>query len=83
MLNTTTMQNVAWAITSDQTDSSMPRIVVKALLSAIPVTIPGSAMGSRISSETASPPEEPVALQGEGREGAEHQRDRRRRQRRR
>ena len=47
LLKTTTMQNVACAITSDQSDRSTPRIVVKALLSAIAVTMPGSAIGKQ------------------------------------
>src|SRR6478735_9157631 len=45
LLKTVTMQNVACAMTTVQIESGMPMIVRKKLLSAMPVMIPGSAIG--------------------------------------
>ena len=56
LLNTVTMQNVACATTIVRKPRSQPNIVRNALLSAMPVTMPGSAIGRMISSETASRP---------------------------
>ena len=56
MLNTVTMQNVACAITIVTNPSSQPKIVRNALFSAIPVTMPGSAIGRITSSDTVSRP---------------------------
>ena len=39
------MQNVAWAITTVHMLSETPRMVVNMLFRAMPVTMPGSAMG--------------------------------------
>lgn len=52
LLNTTTMQNVACAMIAVSRPRLMPRIVRNALFSAMPVTIPGSAIGRMISSDT-------------------------------
>ena len=46
------MQNVACAITMVQSESWMPRMVRKPFDNARPVTMPGSAIGRMISSET-------------------------------
>ena len=59
-----------------QREVPMPRMVVNALLSAIAVTMPGSAIGRMISRSTASAAEEAIALQRERRERAEDERDR-------
>jgi hypothetical protein len=56
LLKTTTTQNVACATTSVSRDSGTPRIVRKALFSAMPVTMPGNAIGRITSSDTASRP---------------------------
>src|SRR6478735_5332196 len=56
LLNTVTMQKVACAITTVQIDSGMPMIVRKKLLSAMPVMIPGRAMGRMTSRLTALRP---------------------------
>jgi hypothetical protein len=60
LLNTVTMQNVACAITIVRNPSSTPSIVRKALLSAMPVTMPGRAIGRMISSETTLRPKNRV-----------------------
>ena len=56
LLNTVTMQNVACAITTVQIESGTPMIVRKKLFSAIPVMMPGSAIGRMISRLIASRP---------------------------
>ena len=56
LLKTVTMQNVACAITTVQIDSGMPMIVRKKLFSAMPVMMPGSAIGRMISRLIASRP---------------------------
>ncbi len=56
LLNTVTMQNVACDTISVKKPSLMPIIVVKTFASAMPVTMPGSAIGRMISSETESRP---------------------------
>src|SRR5215207_7966057 len=50
------MQNVAWAITTVQIESGTPMIVRKKLFSAIPVMMPGSAIGRMMSRLIASRP---------------------------
>src|SRR2546421_9925836 len=55
LLKTITMQNVAWPITIVQYERLMVQNW-KNEFSAMPVMIPGSAIGSRSSSETASRP---------------------------
>ena len=52
----TTMQKVAWPTTIVNRLRSMPRIWVKVELSAIPVTIPGSAIGRITRKEIVSRP---------------------------
>jgi len=54
------MQNVACAITIVQMLSWMPRIVRKPFWNARPVTMPGSAIGRMISSETTLRPKKRV-----------------------
>ncbi len=56
LLNTVTTQKVAWETTSENRPSWMPKIVRNALARAIPVTTPGSAIGSTISRDTVSRP---------------------------
>ena len=56
LLKTVTMQNVACATTIVRKPRSSPNTVRKALLRAMPVTMPGSAIGRMISSETVSRP---------------------------
>ena len=56
LLKTVTMQNVACAITTVQIDSGMPMIVRKKLFSAMPVMMPGSAIGRMMSRLIASRP---------------------------
>ena len=53
----------------------------KALLSAMPVTMPGSAIGRMISSETTLRPKKRVRRSASAAQRAEHQRDRGRQQR--
>ena len=60
LLNTVTMQNVACAITTVRKPRSMPSMVRKALLRAMPVTMPGSAIGRMISSDTVLRPKKRV-----------------------
>ena len=45
LLNTVTMQNVACAITTVHMLSGTPRMVVNMLFRAMPVTMPGNAIG--------------------------------------
>ena len=54
------MQNVAWAMTTVRKPRSIPSIVRNALLSAMPVTMPGRAIGRRISNETVWRPKKRV-----------------------
>ena len=56
LLKTTTMQNVACPMTIVKSPSDTPSTWVKVELSAMPVTMPGSAMGSTTRNETASRP---------------------------
>jgi hypothetical protein len=56
LLKTTTMQNVAWPMTIVSSPSDTPSTCVKVELSAMAVTIPGSAIGSTTRKETASRP---------------------------
>jgi hypothetical protein len=56
LLTTVTMQNVACATTMVTKPSSQPNRVRNALLRAMPVTIPGSAIGRITSSDTVSRP---------------------------
>jgi hypothetical protein len=51
-LKTVTMQNVACATTTVKRPSSIPKTVRNMLLSAMPVTMPGSAIGRMMKSET-------------------------------
>ncbi len=55
LFTTITMQNVAWPATSVK-NVSPPSAWVKSVFSAMPVTMPGSAIGSSTSSDTASRP---------------------------
>ena len=50
------MQNVAWPMTIVRRPSDTPSTCVKVELSAMPVTMPGSAIGSTTRNETASRP---------------------------
>ncbi len=52
LLNTTTMQNVAWPIMIVHRLKVMPTVLMP-VRSAIPVTIPGSAIGSTRTNEIA------------------------------
>ena len=52
LLNTTTMQNVAWPIMIVNKLKVMPRVLMP-VRSAIPVTIPASAIGSTRTNEIA------------------------------
>ena len=76
-----TMQNVACPTITVNRPSCRPNgvsTVLNALFSAMPVTMPGSAIGRMTSSETRLPAEEPVALHRERGHRAQDQRDRRR-----
>ena len=56
LLKTTTMQKVAWPMIDVKRPSDTPSTCVKVALSAMPVTMPGSAIGSTTRNETASRP---------------------------
>ena len=56
LLNTTTMQNVAWPTITVNSDRSTPSTCVNVAFSAMPVTMPGSASGRMIRNETVSRP---------------------------
>jgi hypothetical protein len=56
LLNTTTMQNVAWPTTIVSSPSDTPSTCVKVEFSAMPVTMPGSAIGRTTRNDTASRP---------------------------
>ena len=50
------MQNVAWPTITVNSDRSIPSTCVKVEFSAMPVTIPGSAIGRMIRNEIVSRP---------------------------
>ena len=56
LLKITTMQNVAWPMTIVNRPSDTPSTCVKVELSAMAVTMPGSAIGRMTRNETASRP---------------------------
>ena len=56
LLKTTTMQKVAWPTITVNSDRSTPSTWVNVAFRAIPVTIPGSAIGRMIRNEIVSRP---------------------------
>ena len=56
LLKTTTMQNVAWPMMTVSRPSDTPSTCVNVAFSAMPVTMPGSAIGRTTRNETASRP---------------------------
>ena len=79
LLKTITTQNVACATTSVISESSMPTSRERRKLSAMPVTIPGRAIGRTTSRRTDVPAEEPEARErGQPASVPSTQRDRRR-----
>ena len=70
------MQNVACPMMTVAVPNRMPQEVLNAALSAMPVTMPGSAIGRITRKLTVVAPEEPVALHRERGHRAEHQGDR-------
>ena len=70
------MQNVAWPITIVHSEKSMS-LKVKNEFSAMPVMIPGSAIGSTSRNEIASRPKKRKRCDRERGHRAEHERDRR------